>query len=387
MKKRVSILGSTGSVGCNALDLIGEMSDLFEVVGLTTNSNISLLREQIEMWHPSVVAVMDEGKSPELISSLKSGKGKHTKVLSGLDGVIEVATSADVDIVLSAIVGSAGLFPVKAAIEAGKQVAIASKEPVVMAGKFLMNRAREIGVDIIPIDSEPSAIFQCLKGNEKKFVKKLIITASGGPFRDLSREEMEQVTPERALAHPVWKMGKKISVDSATMINKGLEVIEAHNMFDVSISNIEVVIHPEAKIHSMVEFIDGTVIAAIGATDMRIPIQYALTYPERVVSPLKPLDFFEVSPLTFEQPDPDRFPGLKCGYEAGRIGGTMPAVLNAANEVAVEAFLGGKIKFLDIVSICCQVMEKHEAVPDQSLEEILEADRWARDEARKLMER
>ncbi len=382
MKKRVVILGSTGSVGCNGLDLISRMPDMFEVVGLTTNVNISLLKEQVDMWRPRVIAVMDKEKCSELASVINL---RETKVFSGLDGLIEIAALKEADIVLSAIVGSSGLIPLMSAIKANKQVAVASKEPVVMAGKLLMDEVKRKGTVFIPVDSEPNAIFQCLEGKKKESVRRLLITASGGPFRNRTQEEMAKVTPESALAHPVWKMGRKISVDSATMINKGLEVIEAHNIFGFPLSSIEVVIHPEAKIHSMVEFIDGSVFAVMGRTDMRIPIQYALTYPERVTTPLKPINFFQITALTFEPPDLAKFPGLRYGYEAGRAGGTMPAVLNAANEIAVEAFLKRKIAFLDITSLCHQIMEKHEVKPDPDLEKILEADRWARNEARQLI--
>ena len=382
MKRRVVVLGSTGSIGCNGLDLVSRMPGMFEVVGLTTNANISLLKEQIDVWHPRAVAVMDEEKCSELVAAANL---RETKVFSGLDGLIEVAALKEADIVLSAIVGSSGLLPLMSAIKAGKQVAVASKEPVVMAGKLIMDEVKRRGTVFIPVDSEPNAIFQCLEGKKKEFVKRLLITASGGPFRNIAQEEMAKVTPEEAVAHPVWKMGKKISVDSATMINKGLEVIEAHNIFGFPLSSIEVVIHPEAKIHSMVEFIDGSVLAVMGRTDMRIPIQHALTYPERVPTPLEPTNFFKLPPLTFKAPDLAKFPGLRYSYEAGRAGGTMPAVLNAANEMAVEAFLGRKIAFPEITSLCHQVMEKHKVKADPDLEEILEANRWARNEARQLI--
>ncbi len=383
MRRRIAILGSTGSVGCSALRLIGEMPDMFEVVGLTTNVNISLLEEQVDKWRPRIIAVVDEKKCSELVSAINC---QETKVVPGLDGIVEVATFKDVDVVLSATVGASGLMPIMSAIKAGKQLAVATKEPVVIAGKLLMDEVEKRGTVLIPVDSEPNAIFQCLEGRKKESVKRIFITASGGPFRKISKEEMAKVTPEEALAHPVWKMGRKISVDSATMINKGLEVIEAHNLFGIPFSSIHVLIHPEAKIHSMVEFIDGTVLAVMGVTDMRIPIQHALTYPERVPTPLEPINLFEIPALTFQSPDLDKFPGLRYGYDAGRAGGTMPAILNAANEVAVEAFLERKIGFLDITSLCHQVMEKHDAKPDPDLEEILDADHWARDEARKVLD-
>ena len=384
MKKRIAILGSTGSIGRNTLDIIKRMPGRFEVVGLTANENISLLKKQVEMWHPRIIAVMDEKKYKRIKRALNLS---DVRVCSGVGGLVEVATYKGIALVVSAIVGSSGLVPTMAAIEAGKQVALASKEPIVMAGKLIMSEVERSGATLIPVDSEPNAIFQCIEGKKKANVKKLIITASGGPFRNLSREEMLQVTPEKALNHPMWKMGRKISVDSATMINKGLEVIEAHNIFGLPVSDIEVLIHPEAKVHSLVEFIDGTVLAVIGRTDMRIPIQYALTYPEMVQTPLKPLDFRKVPAMTFQSPDLDRFPGLKYGYEAGRIGGTMPAVLNAADEIAVPAFLERKIGFLDIPALCNQVMKKHKVNTNPNMEEILEADRWAREETHRLIEK
>jgi 1-deoxy-D-xylulose-5-phosphate reductoisomerase len=382
LKKRIAILGSTGSIGCNALDLLKRIPKRFEVVGLTANENISLLKKQVEEWQPRVIAVGDEEKCREIRTLINLRK---TSVLSGIEGILEVAIRKDVDLVLSAIVGSTGLRPTMAAIEAGKQIALASKEPVVMAGELLMAEVRKRGAALIPVDSEPNAIFQCLQGRKKESVKRLIVTASGGPFRSLSREEMSRVTPEEALAHPAWKMGKKISVDSATMINKGLEVIEAHYIFEIPVSKIDVVIHPEAKIHSMVEFIDGNILAVIGVTDMRTPIQYALTYPEKIPTPIKPLDLSQISPLTFQTPDTDRFPGLECGYSAAKAGGTMPAVLNAANEIAVAAFIEGEIGFLDITDLCRKVMEKHKTEQKPGMEEILEADRWAREETERLI--
>lgn len=382
LKKRIAILGSTGSIGCSALDLLRQIPERFEIVGLTANENISLLRKQVEEWQPRVIAVMDEEKCKEIRTSINLRK---TDVLSGIEGISEVAVRKDVDLVLSAIVGSAGLTPTMAAIEAGKQIALASKEPVVMAGELLMAEVTRRGATLIPVDSEPNAIFQCLQGRKKESIRRLIVTASGGPFRNLSREEMSRVTPEEALSHPAWKMGKKISVDSATMVNKGLEVIEAHYMFGIPVSKIGVVVHPEAKIHGMVEFIDGNILAVIGVTDMRAPIQYALTYPEKIPTPIKPLDLSQISPLTFQTPDTAKFPGLQCGYEAAEAGGTMPAVLNAANEIAVAAFIERKIGFLDITDLCRKVMSKHKAGQKPGMEEILEADRWAREETNCLI--
>lgn len=382
MKKRVGILGCTGSIGCNTLDLIKHIPGRFEVVGLTANENISLLKKQVDEWRPRIIAVMDKEKCNELKTSLNL---TNVRVCSGIDGIVEVATHKDVDLLVCAIAGSPALMPVLAAIDAGKHIALASKEPIVMAGKLVMTEVERKRTTFIPVDSEPNAIFQCLDGKKKKSVRRLIITASGGPFRDLSSEEMSSVTPEQALAHPTWKMGKKISIDSATMINKGLEVIEAHNLFQIPASSIEVVIHPEAKIHAMVELIDGNVFAIIGVTDMRIPIQHALTYPERIPRPIEPINLSEISPLTFQSPDLDRFPGLKYGYDAADVGGTMPAVLNAANEVAVEAFLERKIDFLDIASLCNQVMKRHNTKHNPNLEEILETDRRAREETHDLI--
>ena len=348
MKKRIAILGSTGSIGRNTLDVIRHLPEKFKVIGLTANENISLLKKQVDDWHPRIIAVNDERKCREIRASINT---RRTRVCSGVEGIVEVAACKDTDITVCAIVGSSGLEPTMAAIEAKKHIALANKEPVVMAGKLLMEKARRNSITLIPVDSEPNAIFQCLEGKPKETVKRLIITASGGPFRNFSKEEMAKVTPEKALAHPVWAMGKKISIDSATMINKGLEVIEAHNLFEMPASNIEVVIHPEAKIHAMVEFTGGNIFAVIGITDMRIPIQHALTYPERIPTHTKPVDFLQLRSLTFEVPDTGRFPGLQHGYEAAKAGGTMPAVLNAANEVAVPAFLERKIGFLEIASL------------------------------------
>ncbi|NOX97914.1 MAG: 1-deoxy-D-xylulose-5-phosphate reductoisomerase [Nitrospirae bacterium] len=380
-KKRVVILGSTGSIGTRTLEVIAALPGRFEVVGLAGKGDLDSLKRQIEQYRPKLVAVIEGAED------LKKLVGeKEVKILSGEAGLVEVAKYKEADLVVLAIVGASSLLPTLEAIRAGKTIALASKEAMVMAGKLIRREAERAKVDILPIDSEPNAIFQCLKGEEKKEVKRLILTASGGPFYNMDKESLASVTPEEALNHPVWKMGRKITVDSATLMNKGLEVIEASTFFDVDISRIEVVIHPQAKVHSLVEFVDGSIMALLGATDMRVPIQYALTYPERVPNQLSVLDLVKSSPLTFQAPDTDKFPCLQYAYEAGRTGGTMPAVLNAANEVAVEAFLGGKIKFLEISEVSRKVMKEHRPLNEPTLDDILQSDAWARQAAKMVVE-
>lgn len=376
-RKRIVILGSTGSIGMRTLEVIAAFPDRFEVVGLTGKGEIDTLERQIGKYHPKIVALLEGDDELK-----KRVKDKEVKILWGEEGLVEVAKYKEADLVVSAIVGASSLIPTLEAIRAGKTIALASKEAMVMAGKLLREEANRARVDILPIDSEPNAIFQCLKGEGRREVKRLILTASGGPFYNRDRGDLASVTPEETLNHPVWKMGKKITVDSATMMNKGLEVIEASNFFDIDISRIEVVIHPQAKIHSLVEFVDGSIMALLGITDMRIPIQYTLTYPERLPNQLPALDLVKSSPLIFQAPDRDKFPCLRYAYEAGKIGGTMPTVLNAANEVAVEAFLERKIKFLDISEVSRKVMDEHHPLSEPALDDILKADTWARDKAR-----
>ncbi len=385
MKKRVSILGSTGSIGKNALSVMKSLGDDYELAGLTANQNLSLFKKQLALWEPETAAVHDEGTYKKLKKDIKL---KKTRLLSGIDGIKEIAASPDSDIIICAIAGSAALVPLLEAIKARKLIGLASKEPVVMTGKILIEEAVKSGALIIPVDSEPNAIFQCIKSNGNRGeIRNLIITASGGPFKNLGRIALEKVTPEQALSHPAWKMGRKISIDSATMMNKGLEVIEAHNLFDIPYDKIRVVIHPEAKIHSMVEFIDGNIMAVMSRTDMRIPIQYAVTYPARAACSLKPLDLVETGKLSFSGPDMKKFPGLGYCYEAGREGGAMPAVLNAANETAVESFLRKKISFTAIADICKKTMESHKTEKISDIAHILDIDMRARATAREIIKK
>lgn len=377
MKRGVTILGATGSVGRNALAVIDSLREHFHIVGLTARSNASLLRQLIEQFQPRYAAIVDE----EQAGALRSDCPGDTQVLGGLKGVLTVAAVAEAQIVLSAIVGAAGLQPVLAAMQPGRTIALANKEPLVMAGGIITSLAKELGVSLMPVDSEHSAIFQCLAGDKEQQIHRIILTASGGPFYNESFEALENVTPEQALAHPTWSMGAKISVDSATLMNKGLEVIEAHWLFGVAVENIEVVIHPKSVVHSMVEFMDGSIIAQLSESDMRLPIQYALTYPERKRSQVRRLNITDVSPLEFSTPSFDKFPCLRLAYEAANKGGTMPAVLNAANEVAVEEFLQRRLGFRDISTLIEHVMNEHEPFAEPSLDAIVAADGWARETA------
>ncbi len=380
--KRISILGCTGSIGTQALQVVDFLKDHLEVVGLAARSNVDLLEQQIEGFNPRMVALSDEASADLLRARVK---GKSVKVLGGQDGVVQVATMPEADMVLSSIVGIAGLIPTLEAIKAGKNVALANKESLVAAGPIVMKAAAEAGVCILPVDGEHSAIFQCLSADENQNVNKLILTASGGPFRDISINELHDVSPEQALEHPNWRMGRRITVDCATLMNKGFEVIEARWLFDMDISKIDVIIHPESIIHSMVELIDGSVLAQLSTADMRLQIQLALTYPERRRSSVPYLRLSQVGSLTFQEPDMEQFPCLGYAYEAGKMGGTMPAVVNAADEVAVEAFLSRRIGFLDIPGIIKQTMEAHRPVLNPALDDIMSSDRWARDFAEKVM--
>ena len=378
--KRISILGCTGSIGTQTLEVIAAFPDRLQVVGLTGKDEVELIHRQIERYHPEVVALAETPAADELRRRVGQ---KEVRVLSGEEGIVEVAKHEGADLVVMAIVGSPSLIPTLEAIRSGKTIALASKEGVVMAGRLLMEEAKKNGVEILPIDSEPNAIFQCLRGEDRRKVRRLILTASGGPFYNFSQSQLASITPAQALRHPTWKMGRKITIDSATLMNKGLEVIEAHNFFDIDISLIEVVIHPQSRVHSLVEFVDGSVMAILGITDMRVPIQHALTYPERTANKLPSLNLVESSPLEFKKPDLEKFPCLKYAYEAGKMGGTMPAILNAANEVAVEAFLNGKIGFPDIAEISRKVMAGHSIIENPCLDDIRKADTWARERARK----
>ena len=372
--KNISLIGSTGSIGTQSLEVI-ENSDALRVVSLTANSNVKLLAEQIRKFSPLVACIADESKYNELkmmVSDLP------TKILTGYDGLIEAATLKECDTVLTAIVGNAGLKLTVEAIKAGKNIALANKETLVTAGEIIIPLCREYGVELLPVDSEHSAIFQCLVGENRKAVSKIILTASGGPFYGKTYEELKNVTVEDALNHPNWSMGSKITIDSATLMNKGLEMIEAKWLFGVDIEDIIPVIHRQSIIHSAVEFTDGSVIAQMGMPDMRLPISYALNYPERVQSIAKPLDIFSMSSLTFDKPDRDTFKCLDLAVKSAKIGKTMPTVMNGANEAAVDLFLKGKIKFLQIATAVEKAMNNH-ICTDVTLDNIMYADREARD--------
>jgi 1-deoxy-D-xylulose-5-phosphate reductoisomerase len=383
--KNISILGSTGSIGVNALDVIWNSPDRFRAVALAAHKNIGLLAEQIERFKPKIVSVIDETYAKKLKNIIKSARG--TDVVHGGGGYRDVACIAEADMVVSAMVGSAGLVPTLEAIEAGKDIALANKEVMVMAGSLVVEMAREKGVKILPIDSEHSAIFQCITGHSGSEIRRIILTASGGPFLRLSKEKLADVKPADALKHPSWRMGRKITVDSASMMNKGLEVIEARWFFSVDIDRIEVHIHPQSIVHSMVEYCDGSIIAQLSVPDMRIPIAYALSFPERLARPEPFLDLLKVGVFEFFRPDMEKFPNLRLAYEAGRAGGTLPAVLNAANEVAVGAFLENSLRFTDMADVVKEVLSCHQRKESPGLGEIIEADLWARDIAKKTIER
>lgn len=373
-EKKLAVLGSTGSIGTQSLDVVRKIGGM-EIVSLAANENIELLYEQILEFKPKIAAVMNEEKCEILKSRLKNSK---TRIVSGMQGVIEAAVCDEVNMVILSIVGNAGIIPAFEAINAGKDLALANKETLVSAGQLIMDTAKEKGIKIYPLDSEHSAIFQCLEGNRQNKIKKILLTASGGPFRGKNLEYLSKVTAEDALAHPTWSMGRKITIDSATLMNKGLELIEAKWLFDVPIKDIEILVHPQSIVHSAVEFEDNSVIAQMGAPDMRIPISYALTYPYRKENNFGTLNLFEKNTLTFEKPDFDTFKCLRLAYKAIEIGGTMPAVLNSANEIAVYKFLDGKIKFTDIPEIIEQTMNAYNVIYNYKLEDVIEADKWAR---------
>jgi len=377
--KRLAILGSTGSIGVNTLEIVGRFREEFEVLALAAGTNLPLLREQIKAFKPRLVSVLDRKHAHAL-------KEKGLEVVYGEEGLMQAATFPGVDLVVSAVVGSIGIRPLLAAIEQGTDVALANKESVVMAGEIIVKKAQEKGAAILPIDSEHSAIFQALgskMGGEG--IKRIILTASGGPFYNVPTEVFKKVTPQEALEHPVWRMGPKISVDSATMMNKGLEVIEAHWFFQVPPERIEVVIHPQGVVHSLVEYVDSSIIAQLSIPDMRIPIAYALSYPQRLAMDLPVLNLRELNHLTFDPPDVEKFPCLKLAYQALETGGTMPAVLNAANEVAVGAFLEGRISFDRIPHVVASTMQGHKPTPLRDIETVLEADQWAKAKALQLI--
>ncbi|EGG84709.1 1-deoxy-D-xylulose 5-phosphate reductoisomerase [Lachnospiraceae bacterium 2_1_46FAA] len=368
--KKIAILGSTGSIGTQTLEVVRANKDI-EVVGMAAGNNISLLEEQIREFSPKTVAVWSEEKARELrvrISDLP------VKVVAGMEGLIEIATIPETEILVTAIVGMIGIRPTIAGIEAGKNIALANKETLVTAGHIIMPLAKKHGVSILPVDSEHSAIFQSLQGNEKNAIHKILLTASGGPFRNRKKEELEHIQVEDALKHPNWEMGRKITIDSSTLVNKGLEVIEAKWLFDVKMEQIEVVVQPQSIIHSMVEYVDGAVIAELGTPDMKLPIQYALYYPERRYLPGDRLDFKKLSQITFEEPDMETFYGLRLAYEAGRAGGSLPTVFNAANELAVSKFLNREIRYLEIPEIIGECMRNHKNIMNPSVEEILETE-------------
>ena len=371
--KKIAILGSTGSIGTQTLDVVRAHSDELEVVALAAGSNKERLKEQIREFHPELVSLSDERKAQELKEELA---GEAVEVVCGMDGLIEVAGIDSADVVVTAVVGMMGILPTMEAIRKGKDIALANKETLVTAGHLIIPMAREYGVSILPVDSEHSAIFQCLQGEPKKALDKILLTASGGPFRGKSAEFLETVTLEEALNHPNWSMGPKITIDSSTMVNKGLEVMEAKWLFGVDYSQIEVVIQPQSIIHSMVQYIDGAVIAQLGTPDMRVPIEYALFYPERRSLPGDRLDFSKLSQITFEKPDYKVFRGLSLAIEAGKTGGTMPTVFNAANERAVAKFLKGEIKYTDIVRSIEKCMDAHKVSAHPDLEEILATEQW-----------
>jgi 1-deoxy-D-xylulose-5-phosphate reductoisomerase len=375
--KNVVLLGSTGSIGTSTSKVAEDLPDQIRLLALAAGGNSELLLEQTRRHKPAAISISDPAKAKELQNAL----GTSAQVFSGEEGLIKLATLPAADIVLIAIVGTAGLKPALAAIRAGKDIAVASKEILVMAGEIVMNEARKYGVRVLAVDSEHSAIFQCLDGKPSDSVRKLWLTASGGPFRDKTlwpKEKFSEITVERALKHPSWVMGKKITIDSATLFNKGLEMIEARWLFDIEMARVGVVVHPQSIVHSMVEFVDGSLIAQLSTPDMCLPIQYALTYPERAASERVQTNFPKIGTLTFEEPDVERFPAIELARRAGEVGGTLPAVLNAANEIAVEAFVNRKINFPQITELVRRTMDAHKTVSHPTLEQILEADHWAR---------
>jgi 1-deoxy-D-xylulose-5-phosphate reductoisomerase len=378
--KNVVVLGCTGSIGTSTVKVAQDLPDQIRLLGLAAGNNVDLLVEQVRQHRPEAISINDPVKAEELRGTL----GHNCEVYSGAEGLIKLATLPAADIVLIAIVGTAGLQPALAAIRAGKDIAVASKEILVMAGEIVMNEARKHGVRVLAVDSEHSAIFQCLDGKPSGAVRKLWLTASGGPFRDATvwpKEKFSDITVECALKHPSWVMGRKITIDSATLFNKGLEMIEARWLFDIEMARVDVLVHPQSIVHSMVEFVDGSILAQLSTPDMCLPIQYALTYPDRMASERVQTNFPKVGSLTFASPDLERFPALELARQAGEAGGTLPAVLNAANEIAVEAFVNRNINFPQITELVRRVMDAHEVVAHPHLEQILAADAWARTEA------
>jgi 1-deoxy-D-xylulose-5-phosphate reductoisomerase len=382
-RKRVVILGATGSIGESALKVARDIPDRMEIVGLAANSNAEKLAAAANETRAQSVCLVDETKLDILARELEY----KPRILGGEEGLLEIARLTNSEMVLVAIVGTGGLRPALAAIDAGKDLAVASKEILVMAGEIVMREARENGVNVLPVDSEHNAIFQCLEGNSSSDVRRIILTASGGPFREMPRKDFDSITPEQALKHPTWNMGPKITIDSATLFNKGLEMIEAHWLFGVEMQHVEVVIHPQSIVHSMVEFADGSTLAQLSYSNMCFPIQYAVTWPDRVPNTLPPLDFSKLSSLEFFTPRYEDFPALNLARRAGEAGGTLPAVMNAANEVAVAGFLDRQVRFPNIWQIVGEVLSRHRSVAHPDLDAILQADQWARKEARGMLDR
>lgn len=380
--KRISILGSTGSIGTQTLDIVQQYPDRFEVVGLATGRNLTLLTAQVQQFRPEIVAIQDHRQLPELRAAIATIEDYNPHLVSGEEGVVEVARYGDAEIVVTGIVGCAGLLPTLAAIEAGKDIALANKETLIAGGPVVLPLVKKHKTKLLPADSEHSAIFQCLEGVPAGGLRRILLTASGGAFRDLPTERLPFVTVQDALKHPNWSMGRKITVDSATLMNKGLEVIEAHYLFGVDYDAIDIVIHPQSIIHSLIELQDTSVLAQLGWPDMRLPLLYALSYPERLATNWETLDLVKAGDLTFREPDHQKYPCMHLAYAAGRAGGSLPAVLNAANEQAVALFLEEKIRYLDIArlieTVCDRFSSQNCSTP--SLEDILEADRWARAE-------
>lgn len=379
--RKISILGSTGSIGTQTLEVV-EILENIKVMAITGNSNVKLLEEQARKFQPELIAVMDE-KNAEILKEKLSDL--NIRVVSGMNGLVEAATYEGVDTVVTSVVGNVGLKPTFEAIRAGKNIALANKETLVSAGQLVMDLAKKHNINIYPVDSEHSAIFQSLQGNEGNKIERILLTASGGPFRGKNREELLHVTAADALKHPNWSMGNKITIDSATLMNKGLEVMEAKWLFGVDVDQIEVLVHPQSIVHSAVEYEDGAIVAQLGEPDMRVPIQYALTYPKRIKNPFPRVDFTQRNNLTFDKPDMETFKCLSLAYRALKTGGTLPAVLNGANEVAVARFLKGEIGFLDIPELIEQTMDAYTVKYEYTLEDLLEADAWAKDYTAKVV--
>ena len=378
--KYLSILGSTGSIGTQTLDIVRQFPEEFKVVGLTSNKNSDLLLKQIKEFKPKAVAIMDKSKVDDLLNF------SSCQVYSGIEGLNKIAALNEADTLVNALVGSVGIEPTYNAIKNKKNIALANKETLVAAGSVIMEEVKNNNVSMMPIDSEHSAIYQCLNGENIKEVNKLTITCSGGPFRNYTRQQFENATVQDALNHPTWNMGNKITIDSATLMNKGFEIIEAHWLYGVDYEKIKIVIHPQSIVHSLVEFVDISVIAQLGLPDMKIPIQYALSYPKRFESFQTSLDLTKIKSLEFTEPDFNMFPCLKYSYEAGTLGGTLPAVMNAANETAVYAFMGNKIRFLDIPRLIRKAMDEHALIKNPSLKDILEVDKKTKEETKNIIE-